>query len=96
MPNRASYYIIICVKTRLRSTLLPLLTALIWGTAFVAQDVCAGRIPPMTFNALRFAVAVVFLFAVKLVINAIKRRKAKPSDAEPSDAETAAPRRAMA
>ena len=48
----------------------------------------------MTFNALRFAVAVVFLFAVKLVINAIKRRKAKPSDMEPSDAETASPRRA--
>ena len=94
MPNVASYYIINLVKTRLRSTLLPLITALIWGTAFVAQDVCAGRIPPMTFNALRFAIAVVFLFAVKLVINAVRKHKAKLSETELSGSEPAPPERA--
>ena len=63
------------MKLKLKTTLLPILTALIWGTAFVAQDVCAGSVPPMTFNALRFFIAVVFLFIVKLVINAFRRRK---------------------
>ena len=62
------------MKAKLRSTILPLLTALIWGTAFVAQDVCAGSVPPMTFNALRFAAAVAFLMLVKLVIRLTKRK----------------------
>lgn len=58
---------------------MPILTALIWGTAFVAQDVCAGRVPPMTFNALRFFIAVVFLIIVKLIITALRRGKAAPA-----------------
>ncbi|MBQ5487450.1 MAG: DMT family transporter [Clostridia bacterium] len=63
------------MKAKLKSTLLPLLTALIWGTAFVAQDVAAGHVPPMTFNMLRFFIAVLFLLPVKLIIGAVKRRK---------------------
>ena len=73
----ASYYIIGSMKTKLKTILLPLLTALIWGTAFVAQDVCAESVPPMTFNALRFAVAVVFLLLVKLVLKLFGRKKAQ-------------------
>lgn len=67
------------MKSKLRSTLLPLLTALIWGTAFVAQDVCAEDIPPMTFNAIRFFIAVLFLLAVKAVLKRIKRPAAAPA-----------------
>ncbi len=63
------------MKTKLRSILLPLFTALIWGTAFVAQDYVAGHIPPMTFNMLRFFIAVLFLIPVKLIISAFKKRK---------------------
>lgn len=63
------------MKAKLKSTLLPLLTALIWSTAFVAQDVAAGHVPPMTFNMLRFFIAVLFLLPVKLIIGAVKRRK---------------------
>ncbi|MBR3297967.1 MAG: DMT family transporter [Clostridia bacterium] len=61
------------MKNSFRSIFLPLLTAAIWGTAFVAQDVCAGNVPPVTFNAIRFALAVVFLLLVKGVISAFKK-----------------------
>ena len=77
----ASYYIIGSMKTKLKTILLPLLTALIWGTAFVAQDVCAESVPPMAFNALRFAVAVVFLLLVKLVLRLFRRPKADEAPA---------------
>ena len=45
----------------MRQIVFPLLAALIWGTAFVAQDMCADVIEPMTFNAVRSYVAVVVL-----------------------------------
>ena len=62
------------MKTKLKQTLLPLLTALIWGTAFVAQDVCSDHISAMTFNTLRFFIAVAFLLIVRAVLRASKRR----------------------
>ena len=40
----------------MKANLLLVLTALIWGVAFVAQDVAADALPPFTFNALRMAV----------------------------------------
>lgn len=61
------------MKHRLKQTVLPILTALIWGTAFVAQDVCADHITAMTFNTLRFFIAVVFLLIVKGIILLIRR-----------------------
>jgi drug/metabolite transporter (DMT)-like permease len=62
------------MRSKLKQTLLPILTALIWGTAFVAQDVCADHITAMTFNTLRFFIAVVFLIIVKAVIHLVKGR----------------------
>ncbi len=41
----------------LRANLLLLLTALIWGVAFVAQDVAMEFMPPVTFNGIRMALA---------------------------------------
>lgn len=38
-------------KKQLRNTLLLLLGALIWGTAFVAQSVGSGYVGPYTFLA---------------------------------------------
>lgn len=63
------------MKKTLRSILLPLLAAFIWGTAFVAQDIVAGRVPPMTFNAVRFFVAVLFLLAIRPVYMLIRRKR---------------------
>lgn len=45
----------------LRANLLLLLTALIWGFAFVAQRVGMNYIGPFTFNALRFALGALVL-----------------------------------
>ena len=41
----------------LRANLLLLLTAVIWGGAFVAQDVAMDSLPPVAFNGIRMAVA---------------------------------------
>ena len=45
----------------LRAALLLLLTAMIWGAAFVAQDVAADALEPFTFNGLRMALAALTL-----------------------------------
>ena len=42
------------MSPRLRGNLLLLLTALIWGCAFVAQRAGAEELPPFAFNGLRF------------------------------------------
>ena len=44
------------MNPKIRQNVLPVVTALIWGTAFVAQSVGAGHVPPITFNALRCTV----------------------------------------
>ena len=44
-----------------RQVLFPILAALIWGTAFVAQDLCADVIDTFSFNAARSYIAVVVL-----------------------------------
>ena len=48
----------------IRQVVFPILAALIWGTAFVAQDVCADTIGAFTFNAARYAIAVLALLVL--------------------------------
>ena len=48
----------------LRSSAYAVLTALIWGTAFVAQSVGAEHVPPLAFNAARSVIAFVFLLVL--------------------------------
>ena len=66
----------------IRQNVFPVLAALIWGTAFVAQSVGADYVGPFTFNAARGAVAFVFLLVLCLVFRALRRRdfqgKAQP------------------
>ena len=45
------------MSKQMRANLLLVLTALIWGVAFVAQDVAAEAVPPMYFNGLRMSLA---------------------------------------
>ena len=52
---------------KLKGNLLLLLTALIWGSAFVAQSVGMDYIGPFTFNAARNLIAVFVLIPVVLV-----------------------------
>lgn len=62
-------------NTQLRNTLLLVLCAFIWGTAFVAQSVGGEYLGPNSFLAARSWLAVVFLFVLVSVRNAASRRK---------------------
>lgn len=54
-------------KTQLRNTLLLMLAAFIWGTAFVAQSIGSDHVGPFTFLAFRSWMACVFLGALLLL-----------------------------
>ena len=71
-PNEA---IVMQKKSFVRQNIFPVITALIWGTAFVAQSVSAERMEPFTFNALRSAVA----FVALMVISRVFSKREKPS-----------------
>ena len=48
-------------RTQLKNSLLLLLTATIWGFAFVAQSVGMEYVKPFTFNCVRSAIGAIFL-----------------------------------
>ncbi|MBR2675694.1 MAG: DMT family transporter [Solobacterium sp.] len=50
---------------KLRGSLLLMITAMIWGLAFVAQSVAADLIGPMTFNGIRFLLASLEVFLLE-------------------------------
>ncbi len=54
---------------QLRNTLLLLLTAIIWGSAFVAQSVGMDHLGPMTFNGIRNVLAFLFLLIMTPVLD---------------------------
>lgn len=60
----------------IRANLLLLLTALIWGIAFVAQDVAMDSMPPFTFNAARMLVAALALLPCIRLLDALERKRA--------------------
>ena len=62
------------MKRSVRANLLLTLTALIWGAAFVAQDVAADSLGAFTFNGLRMALAAL---AMLPVIAALDRKARK-------------------
>lgn len=59
-------------KRKIKQVVLPLLTALIWGSAFVAQTIGAESIDGFTYSAARSYPAVISLFVVLMVMH---RRK---------------------
>lgn len=67
----------------IRQNVLPVLAALIWGTAFVFQSVGADYVGPFTFNAARSAVAFLFLLVVCVALR-MARRGAGREEAEKS------------
>jgi drug/metabolite transporter (DMT)-like permease len=58
----------------IRQIVFPLLAALIWGTAFVFQSEGAQYVGPFTFNAVRCALATLFLALLLLVRDVWKKR----------------------
>ena len=61
-------------RRRMLGNALLALTAMIWGTAFVAQRVGMERIEPLTFSAARMALAAVAVGALALILS----RREKP------------------
>ena len=59
----------------LRANLLLLLTAMIWGSAFVAQDVAMDAMGPFTFNAVRLTLAVLVLLPSIKLLDAVARKR---------------------
>lgn len=60
---------------QLRQVVFPILAAFIWGTAFVAQDLCADSIGAFAFNATRYFIAVLALLVVILISDKVKKNK---------------------
>ena len=58
-----------------RSNLLLLMTAIIWGSAFIAQSKGADVIGPFTFNTVRYALAVVALLPVIYIFSRKRNRE---------------------
>lgn len=67
---------------RLRTTVLPLIAAFLWGTTFVAQNIAADYMPPMAFNAARSIVAVPALLLVIFILQKIKKEPFLPQKEE--------------
>ena len=60
---------------QMRQVVFPILAAFIWGTAFVAQDVCADSMGAFTFNATRYFIAVLALLVLIGIMSAVKKDK---------------------
>lgn len=68
-------------SNKIRQTLCPVLAALIWGTAFVAQSVGADYIGAFTFTAIRSFIGSAALLLVLLVISKFRKKESR-SDAD--------------
>lgn len=62
-------------KKQLRGSLLLTLTALIWGTAFVAQTVGMDHLGPFTFNAVRTLIAGIAMIPVILLFDKLQKKQ---------------------
>ncbi len=60
--------------TKIRNSLILLLTATIWGIAFVAQSVGMNYVGPFTFNCVRSIIGGLVLIPCIFIINAMKIR----------------------
>ena len=67
----------------LRQNALPILAALIWGTAFVAQSVATPWVPPFAFNAIRSLIAAAVLLPIARAFDRAAVRRGAPP--EPSN-----------
>ncbi len=59
----------------IKQNVLPLISACIWGTAFVVQDTASSHVSPFAFNALRSIVAVIFLLMLTLILKNFKSKE---------------------
>ncbi len=70
---------------KLKSDILLLITALIWGTGFVAQSKGADAMAPFSFTAFRYLLAFLSLLPVAIVFNKKAKKTASDNDVEALD-----------
>ena len=63
------------MKNQLKGNAFLMTTAIIWGTAFVAQKAGMELIGPIAFNGVRTLVGAVALIPVILIMNKAKKEK---------------------
>lgn len=62
-------------SSKVRQVVLPLITAMIWGSSFVTQSLSAGHLGCFSFNALRSIPAALALLLLLLVVRRIRPRE---------------------
>ena len=75
---------------RIKNGLMLLLTAFIWGTAFVAQSVGMDYLEPFSFNGIRFLIGSVILLPV--IFYSDRKRKLYLKEVPPLDKKLLRPR----
>lgn len=60
----------------IRQNVLPVIAAMIWGAAFLAQRLGAEHMGPFTFNAARSVIAFVFLLGLCLIRRRVRGESA--------------------
>lgn len=63
---------------QIRNNVFPILAAMIWGSAFVAQSVGAEYFPPFAFNAVRSCIATLALTVMVVVFAKIRKEPILP------------------
>ncbi len=70
---------------KIRHTLLPVLAAFIWGTAFVAQSKGADLMPPLAFNMVRSVIATLVLLLVRYLFSKVRKEPFFPAPEKRKD-----------
>ena len=76
---------------QVRQVVFPVITAMIWGSSFVAQSTSTEHVGAYTFNAARSFVGFLALLVVIQIFDAVNRRKqasASPSQEQSAPAES--------
>ena len=63
------------MKNNLKGVIILWITAIIWGSAFVAQSMGSNYVDPFTFNGLRFTIAGIVLLIASFFIKQINIKK---------------------
>lgn len=63
---------------QIRNNLFPIIAAMIWGSAFVAQSIGADYLPPFAFNAVRSCVATLALLVMVVVFSKLRKEPILP------------------
>ena len=69
-------------KTQVRNTFLLLLTATIWGVAFVAQSVGMDYVGPFTFNMLRNIIGGIVLIPCIFLLDKLTPKEKRDQSVE--------------